>query len=591
MLSFGKISITVSKANLTHDVCTFFTMDPYFMAYMQEKKNYAYISQVKKKAGKYPIWNETLTFDNFGEKCLVFEILHEKELIGKAEIPLVEIITRVSYTTQYALYKGTKITGQICVNIEYTPNQVNSNQGVQVNGGNTNVTNKIISNLNEGLSGQKVNNSNINQNLVNAPTSQNEMLKRSSGLDNGFSPVIPNQNSFMGYQSMNSSEFKNNVEGNNNFNLNTPPTSSQIPLNIYNNNLNPVPGQFNNPNTYGSQFYGSFPQMNQQVQNQNFNKQNSIGPDGYLNPMISYNQMGGFTNHNLMGAPQVNTTPYNNQFNYLNQLNSQPNFNQNGPSPLINPPQVIDQTVSNQPINPNNNQNITNQLNNQISNNQFVNNELNNQMFSSHQPDLLKSRNSSGNITSTPIDNSSQQGSIYFNTLNYFKYPLFFQHNSKNIWSYDIVNSAWKQVNNPSQEFFGKYHRAAELPDGSYFLTGGEVNGQTVNTVRHFINGFFTQKQNMIFQRKAHCVVYSGGFVFIFGGFGTSGVMKTCEKFDLMKGTWTTIANMNYPRGYGTGVVYGENFIFLIGGFIGDKLDGVKYLLISFLNFQIVCRK
>jgi hypothetical protein len=586
MLSFGKISITVSKANLTHDVCTFFTMDPYFMAYMQEKKNYAYISQVKKKAGKYPIWNETLTFDNFGEKCLVFEILHEKELIGKAEIPLVEIITRVSYTTQYALYKGTKITGQICVNIEYTPNQVNSNQGVQVNGGNTNVTNKIISNLNEGLSGQKVNNSNINQNLVNAPTSQNEMLKRSSGLDNGFSPAIPNQNSFMGYQSMNSSEFKNNVEGNNNFNLNTPPTSSRIPLNIYNNNLNPVPGQFNNPNTYGSQFYGSFPQMNQQVQNQNFNNQNSIGPDGYLNPMINYNQMGGFTNHNLMGAPQVNTTPYNNQFNYLNQLNSQPNFNQNGPSPLINPPQVIDQTVSNQPINPNNNQNITNQFNNQ-----FVNNELNNQMFSSPQPDLLKSRNSSGNITSTPIDNSSQQGSIYFNTLNYFKYPIFFQHNSKNIWSYDIVNAAWKQVNNPSQEFFGKYHRAAELPDGSYFLTGGEVNGQTVNTVRHFINGFFTQKQNMIFQRKAHCVVYTGGFVFIFGGFGTSGVMKTCEKFDLMKGTWTTIANMNYPRGYGTGVVYGENFIFLIGGFIGDKLDGVKYLLISFLNFQIVCRK
>lgn len=617
MLSFGKISITVYKANLTHDVCTFSTMDPYFIAYMQEKKNYAYISQIKKKAGKYPLWNETLTFDNLGEKCLVFEVLHEKDLIGKAEIPLHEIVTRVSFSTQYALYKGTKITGQIFVNIMYTASISNNNQGVQLNDSSKNLTKKLTSSQIEESSESKV--SSVNPvNGGNLKTSQNENLKRSSGLDTGFSPINPNQNGFIGYQSMNSSEIVTNGEIKNNLNTITPPTS-QIPMNIYASNLNPIQqGQYNIPN-YNNQYYGTFPPMNQQIQsqlqNQSFTKQNSYVPEGFINPMINYNQMGNYTNHNLMGPPHVNNNPYINQFNNLNQLNNQPNVNQlsnqpninelnnqpylnplnnqtnlnqysnqpylntTGTGQLTNPPQINEQPILNQPSNPNNNQNNSNQYTNQFSNNKFVNNEVNNQMFSSVQPEQLKSHRSSENNSLSSNDNNNlQQDSIYFKTLSYFKYPLFFQNNSKNIWSYDIINAAWKQLNNPSQEYFGKYHRATELPDGSYFLTGGEVNGQTLNIVRHFNNGYFTQKQNMIFQRKAHCVIYSAGFIFVFGGFGTSGVMKTSEKFDLIKGTWTSIANMNYPRGYGTGVVYSDNFIFLIGGFIGDKLDGVYYI-------------
>ena len=63
----------------------------------------------------------------------------------------------------------------------------------------------------------------------------------------------------------------------------------------------------------------------------------------------------------------------------------------------------------------------------------------------------------------------------------------------------------------------------------------------------------------------------------LLAGFGNNNVvLKICEKFNLAKGTWQNIASMTYPRAYSTAVTYGDNYIFLIGGFIGDKLDGVN---------------
>lgn len=75
----GKITITVYKAVLTKDVCTFSTMDPYFICSLSSAKTYK--SRIRKNEGKYPSWNETFTFDINGELGLITQVYHEREMV------------------------------------------------------------------------------------------------------------------------------------------------------------------------------------------------------------------------------------------------------------------------------------------------------------------------------------------------------------------------------------------------------------------------------------------------------------------------------------------------------------------------------
>ena len=81
-----KINCTVIKAIMINDVCTFSTMDPYFVAKLSEDKTYK--SSVRNNEGKYPMWNEGFSFDINGEDELVIEIYHEKETLGYAELKI-----------------------------------------------------------------------------------------------------------------------------------------------------------------------------------------------------------------------------------------------------------------------------------------------------------------------------------------------------------------------------------------------------------------------------------------------------------------------------------------------------------------------
>jgi kelch-like protein 10 len=76
--------------------------------------------------------------------------------------------------------------------------------------------------------------------------------------------------------------------------------------------------------------------------------------------------------------------------------------------------------------------------------------------------------------------------------------------------------------------------------------------------------------------RKAHSAIYLKGFIYVFGGFVDGGVTKTGERFDISKGTWSGISPMFSSMAYTTPLVYGEQFIFLIGGYSGTKINGVR---------------
>jgi hypothetical protein len=142
---------------------------------------------------------------------------------------------------------------------------------------------------------------------------------------------------------------------------------------------------------------------------------------------------------------------------------------------------------------------------------------------------------------------------------------------------FDFKNKNWRSEVNSSSEFFHIYHRATELPDGSFLITGGEYNSQSINSTVFYSSskGNFFIKSNMNVKRKAHGSVYASGFVFVFGGFGNSGILKDCEKYDIENDKWIKISSMAIPIAYTNAIVFGNNLIFLVGGFTGEKIDGV----------------
>lgn len=107
-------------------------------------------------------------------------------------------------------------------------------------------------------------------------------------------------------------------------------------------------------------------------------------------------------------------------------------------------------------------------------------------------------------------------------------------------------------------------------------MSGGEVNGSTVTNSFHYTNFNFTPKENMYYARKAHGHIYCKGYVYVFGGFDNFGSINNCERYDMNKGGWTSIANMLVPKAYATCCRFSEEYIFLIGGFSTQDMDGTK---------------
>jgi hypothetical protein len=168
--------------------------------------------------------------------------------------------------------------------------------------------------------------------------------------------------------------------------------------------------------------------------------------------------------------------------------------------------------------------------------------------------------------------------SNWFKTLTYPKNALFFKNHSFDIFYFNFQAKVWEKVETHNHNFyFGSGVRAIELPDLSYFITGGsDENGTPVNTVGHFQNSSIINKPNMKRSRKCHLSVYLTGYVYVFGGISEYDTpTDDCERFSLIQNNkkWQKIARMNYPRAYATPLVYGANFIFIIGGYCNSMMD------------------
>jgi N-acetylneuraminic acid mutarotase len=86
----------------------------------------------------------------------------------------------------------------------------------------------------------------------------------------------------------------------------------------------------------------------------------------------------------------------------------------------------------------------------------------------------------------------------------------------------------------------------------------------------------------MLSARKGHSIIYHGSYIYVFGGFDDSGIIKDCEKYDPTIDQWIPMIRMIYAKAYATPLVYNNNVIFLIGGFSNMKIDGVYLIKLEF---------
>jgi hypothetical protein len=170
---------------------------------------------------------------------------------------------------------------------------------------------------------------------------------------------------------------------------------------------------------------------------------------------------------------------------------------------------------------------------------------------------------------------------VKFDLTNSIDPYIYFRQNSTQIFQYAIRENRWKTLPNLKGFYFPKHFSTAQLPDNSYFITGGELNDITLNTTHYYDSGNIVDLAHMISARKGHNSIYHDGFVYVFGGFyDEKSIIKDCERYNFKTKQWTPIARMNFAKAYCTPFIYGNKFIYLIGGFSSTtQFEGVSFII------------
>ena len=526
------LTITIHKAILSKDLCIFGTMNPYYIVSLSDSKSYK--GKVRESEGKYPLWNETNSFVYNNEGFINIAVFHDTKEIGNGSISINDVNNSSNnlLDKDVVIKKGSDVGGKVQVTVK-----------LEIKKPSINVPDVNISNSSYVIGKSSTNNHSWNNsgNINNAnPNCAFSQVKSSST----FNSISNSKSNSFNNNTNNTSSNTSNISWGSSSNNNTSNiNSSSICNNNYNNNNNS-----NNSNNRSS-MYSAFTQGTA-----NFYK------DHGLDSVTNYN-------NNSCGI-DLN----NNDMKYTNKTN----INVHDPSK----PAIIN-NHSNNSFNNNPNHNNRKSLyadrqNPYLGNNYLLNIKKESIITTGFQNYTSKLKS----ISILPIGTNNK----WHNSLTYNKKQIFFQQNSNQIFYFDNDRYIW--LINPTNHFTPKFSRSAELPDGSFIQTGGEVNGVIVSNTNHYFNGEFILKENMNHPRKAHSTVYNKGNVYVFGGFGSKeeGTIFTSEKFDCNKNKWEYIQNMPHCRAYGSCMVYGTDFIFLIGGYTTVRRNGVSSFCLFLFN-------
>ena len=111
------------SARLTIDTEMFGKMDPYCKIQVGGNTQQ---TKVAHNAGKTPVWSDVMTYRLNNDSQMTITLydkdhLTKDDLLGTVVIPLDEIYTRKTITNNYELRRDGKVTGQVNVTMEFSP--------------------------------------------------------------------------------------------------------------------------------------------------------------------------------------------------------------------------------------------------------------------------------------------------------------------------------------------------------------------------------------------------------------------------------------------------------------------------------------
>jgi len=168
-----------------------------------------------------------------------------------------------------------------------------------------------------------------------------------------------------------------------------------------------------------------------------------------------------------------------------------------------------------------------------------------------------------------------------FSEIPNFKYLYILgTQNNNNILRLDLENTTWDQIPVPPELKLWDYSLAVTLPNGKIFITGGINHLLTDIKTSAYLVDFSENAQTpcevlspMSHARYTHTSCYLNNYVYVMGGRyygnGQNGVLDHCERYNLVKKEWQTIAPLKTKRCTAAATTY-MNRVYIFGGYRGD---------------------
>ena len=116
------------------------------------------------------------------------------------------------------------------------------------------------------------------------------------------------------------------------------------------------------------------------------------------------------------------------------------------------------------------------------------------------------------------------------------------------------------------------YHGSIVTPSGRVFLIGGDDNQGNRRCYELDQNTLIlNRKANMLIPRFGFAITYSRDKIYVFGGINGSGVLASCEVFDIASNKWSSIPDLASPTAHANVCNYRDIFIYKFGGYSKDE--------------------
>lgn len=120
------------------------------------------------------------------------------------------------------------------------------------------------------------------------------------------------------------------------------------------------------------------------------------------------------------------------------------------------------------------------------------------------------------------------------------------------------------------------YHGSIVTPEGRVFLIGGiddTSDGKSNARTYEFDpkNSSLVRKSNMTEARFGFAITYCKGKIYVFGGIGQNGPLKSCEVYDINANRWSSIPDMSEASVHASVCTFKDRYIYKFGGFSGDQ--------------------